>query len=90
MDPRTHNRQAFPNGAAVRMPGPLAQILALVIIAALAIVGFMIFIPLLIIAGIALALFIAWNWVKLKLRRAHAPNGPLDGRRNVRVIRRDE
>lgn len=85
-----HNRQAFQRGANIRVPGPLGQILALAIIAALAIVGVLIFIPLLILAAIALALFIAWNWAKRKLRRAHAPNGPLDGRRNVRVIRRDD
>lgn len=74
----------------IRIPSPFAEILALLVIAALAVLGVMIFIPLVIVAVLGLMVFVAITWVRLKFRGAKAPNGPLDGRRNVRVIERDE
>lgn len=85
MDPRINNRQAT-----IRVPGPLAQALALLCIAVFAVLGVLIAIPLLIVGAVLLLGFLAVTWVRIKLRRAKAPNGPLDGRHNVRVIKRDE
>ncbi|MFK7882741.1 MAG: hypothetical protein AB8F26_00980 [Phycisphaerales bacterium] len=85
MDPRINNRQAT-----IRVPGPLGQLLALACILAVAILGVLIAIPLLIVGAVLLLGFLGVTWVRLKFRRAKAPNGPLDGRHNVRVIRRDE
>ncbi|MBL4699371.1 MAG: hypothetical protein JKX70_11110 [Phycisphaerales bacterium] len=73
-----------------RVPGPIAQILSLLILLVLIVVGFVIFIPLaIIIIALALILF-AYFKVKRAFSKSHAPNGPLDGRRNVRVMDRDE
>ncbi|MFK7883978.1 MAG: hypothetical protein AB8F26_07335 [Phycisphaerales bacterium] len=92
MDPRH-----FPNSgpaqnrqATLRLPGPLGQLLALVCVVIFAVLAVLIAIPILIIGAALLLVFVAYTWVRVKLRRAKAPNGPLDGRHNVRVIRRDE
>jgi len=85
-----HNRQATQRAATVRIPGPLGQILALALIVTLAVLGVLIAIPLLIIGAALLLVFLGITWVRLKLRRIKAPNGPLDGRHNVRVIDRNE
>ena len=62
----------------------------MLILIILVIVGFVIFIPLAIII-IALALILyAYFKIKRLFTKTHAPNGPLDGRRNVRVMDRDE
>lgn len=73
-----------------KAPGPIVQLLSLLILLTLIILGFIIFIPLAIIV-IALAI-ILYTYFKLKrfFAKSHAPNGPLDGRRNVRVVDRDE
>lgn len=92
MDPRQ-----FPNSgpaqnrqATLRLPGPLGQLLALVCVLIFAMLAVLIAIPLLIIGAALLLIFLGVTWLRLKFRRAKAPNGPLDGRHNVRVIRRDE
>lgn len=73
-----------------RAPGPIAQILSILILLTLIILGFIIFIPLaIIIIALALILF-AYFKIKRLFSKSHAPNGPLDGRRNVRVMDRDE
>ncbi len=74
----------------VRVPGWLAQILAIAIIAAGVVIGLLIFLPLAILAGVAFLIFLGYVWVKLKIAKARSPNGPLDGRHNVRVIHRDD
>jgi Flp pilus assembly protein TadB len=92
MDPRSFSspNAARNRQATIRVPGPLAQLLALAIIVALAALGVLIAIPLLLIGAALLLIFLGVTWVRLKIRRAKAPNGPLDGRHNVRVIKRDE
>lgn len=70
--------------------GPIAQILSILIFLVLIVVGFVLgFIILIPIAILALILFVYFK-IKAALARTHAPNGPLDGRHNVRVIDRDE
>lgn len=73
-----------------RAPGLLAQILAIIIFLAIVAVLFLFLVPLaLVLLVIGLVYFIYFK-IKLALRRAHDPNGPLDGRRNVRVVERDD
>ncbi|RMH26310.1 MAG: hypothetical protein D6692_09425 [Planctomycetota bacterium] len=74
----------------VRVHGWLAQILAIAIIAAGVVIGLLIFLPLAILAGVGFLVYLGYIWVKLKIAKARSPNGPLDGRHNVRVIDRDE
>ncbi|MCC5824388.1 MAG: hypothetical protein LAT64_04360 [Phycisphaerales bacterium] len=74
-------------GRSVRVPALLAQFLALVFFLGLLVVGLIVFIPLAIIAGVVFLITLVVVWVRLKLARARSPNGPLDGRRNVRVRR---
>ena len=73
------------HGRSVRVPGLLAQFLALVFFLGLLVVGLIVFIPLAIIAGVVFLVTLAVVWVRLKLAKARGPNGALDGRRNVRV-----
>jgi fatty acid desaturase len=88
MDPT--NPQFSARSVEIKAAGPLAQILSVLILLALIVIGFVIFIPVA-IALIVLAL-VLFGYFKIKraLARTHAPNGPLDGRRNVRVVDRDE
>lgn len=73
-----------------RAPGLLAQILAIIIFLAIVAVLFLFLVPLaLALLVIGLVYFVYFK-IKLVFRRAHQPNGPLDGRRNVRVVERDE
>lgn len=84
--------QTTPSGRSVQFnaSGPIAQILSLLILIILIVVGFVIFIPLaIIIIVLALILFVYFK-IKRAFKKTHAPNGPLDGRRNVRVMNRDE
>jgi predicted lipid-binding transport protein (Tim44 family) len=71
-------------------PGILAHILGiavfLLIIAALFFIVLPLAIVLLVVGLIAYGVY----RIKRIFRRAHEPNGPLDGRRNVRVVQRDE
>ena len=74
----------------VRVPDWLARILAIAIIAGGVILGVLIFVPLAIMAGVAFLIYLGYLWVKIRIAKARSPNGSLDGRRNVRVINRDE
>ena len=77
-----------------RRPGPIAQFFSLVLLVAIVIVGFVIgiaiLIPLVIILLVLGVVLFAYLKIKRFFARTHAPNGPLDGRRNVRVMNRDE
>jgi 4-hydroxybenzoate polyprenyltransferase len=73
-----------------KVGGPIAQILSLLILLALIVVGFIIFIPLAIIIIVLALILFAYFKIKRAFSKSHAPNGPLDGRRNVRVMDRDE
>jgi Flp pilus assembly protein TadB len=72
-------------GRSIRAPSLLAQALALFFFLGLVVVGLIVFIPLAIFAGVVFLIALGVVWVRLKFARAKAPNGPLDGRRNVRV-----
>lgn len=89
MEPQRTSFQGRTNATTFQIPGVVGQVVALLLIAALAVVGFLIFLPLVIVAGVGLVAFVGVTWLRLKWRQAHAPNGPLDGRHNVRVIDRD-
>ena len=74
----------------IRANGPIAQIISILILLTLIVVGFVIgFIILVPLVVLALILF-GYFKIKAALARTHAPNGPLDGRHNVRVVERDE
>ncbi len=74
----------------IKASGPIAQILSILILLALIVIGFIIFIPLAIIVIVLALLLFGYFKIKRLFAKSHAPNGPLDGRRNVRVIDRDE
>jgi len=86
----TTNPQFEGRSVEFKAAGPIAQIVSLLIVLALVVIGFIIFIPIAI--GIIVLAIILYSYFKIKaaLSRTHAPNGPLDGRHNVRVIDRDE
>jgi ABC-type bacteriocin/lantibiotic exporter with double-glycine peptidase domain len=73
-----------------RAPGLLTQILAIIIFLAIVAALFFILIPLALVLLVVGLAYFAYFKIKLAFRRAHEPNGPLDGRRNVRVVERDE
>lgn len=73
-----------------RAPGPLAQILSIAIFLAIVALAFFILIPVAVaLLVIGLIVYIYFR-IKLAFRRAKGPNGPLDGRHNVRVVQRDD
>jgi hypothetical protein len=72
-----------------RLPNLLVQFVALLFFLGLLVLGLVIFIPLAIFAGALFLIMLGVVWVRLKFARARQPNGPLDGRRNVRVVHRD-
>ncbi len=74
-------------GRSVRVPGLLAQALALLFFLGLVVLGLIVFIPLAIVAATVFLITAGVVWTRLKLAKARAPNGALDGRRNVRVRR---
>jgi len=86
----TTNPQFEGRSVQIKAAGPIAQIISLLIVLALVVIGFIIFIPIAI--GVIVLALILFGYFKIKraLARTHAPNGPLDGRHNVRVIDRDE
>ena len=90
--PNPQFSQSIPGGrsAQFKVGGPIAQILTLLILLVLIVVGFVIFIPLAIIIIVFALILLAYFKVKRAFSKSHAPNGPLDGRRNVRVMDRDE
>ena len=73
-----------------KAPGILTQILAILIFLAIVAALFFIIVPLAIVLLVVGLIAYAWFRSKRAFRRAHDPNGPLDGRRNVRVVERDE
>jgi len=79
-----------PSSFTLQGQGILAQIIAIVIFLAIVAVLFFILLPLaIIIFVLGLIAYIVFR-IKRAFRTAHEPNGPLDGRRNVRVVQRDE
>ena len=72
-----------------RAPGPLARLFSLFLLILFIILGILIAIPLLLIAAVFALVFLFYIKIKQTLTRAHSPNGPLDGRQNVKVIKRD-
>ncbi|MCA9303900.1 MAG: hypothetical protein KC996_07250 [Phycisphaerales bacterium] len=64
----------------------LGLILLLGLIAIGLVVGFIVAVPLI---ALAIVLYI-YIRIRLFFKRAHDPNGPLDGRHNVKVIDRNE
>lgn len=69
-------------------PNWLVRSFITVVAAVLAILAFVLFSGLIAI-GIVVAIIAALIfWVRSWFRRQHSPNGMLDGRRNVRVVRR--
>lgn len=71
-----------------RLPNLLVQFVALLFFLGLLVLGLVIFIPLAIFAGTLFVIWLGVVWIRLKFARARQPNGPLDGRRNVRVVNR--
>jgi len=74
----------------IQGPGLIAQILAILIFLLIVAALFFILIPLAIILLVIGLVYFIYFKIKRAFRRAHNPNGPLDGRRNVRVVKRDE
>ena len=70
--------------------GILTQLIAIVIFLAIVAALFFIVLPLAIVLFVVGLIAYAIFRIKRAFRRAHEPNGPLDGRRNVRVVQRDE
>lgn len=70
--------------------GILTQLIAIVIFLAIIVALFFIVLPLAIVLFFVGLIAYAIFRIKRAFRRAHEPNGPLDGRRNVRVVQRDE
>jgi hypothetical protein len=73
-----------------RTTNPFARFLSLFLFFLFIILGFIIAIPILIIAAVLGLVFFLYLKIKNTLTRAHKPNGPLDGRHNVKVINPDE
>lgn len=74
----------------IRVPGPLARLLSLFILILFIVLAFIIAVPLILIAIVVGLVFVIYLKTKQLLTRAHNPNGPLDGRHNVKVINRDD
>jgi 4-hydroxybenzoate polyprenyltransferase len=74
----------------IRVPGPLARLLSLFILILFIVLAFIIAVPLILIALVVGLVFYFYIKIKQLFTRAHDPNGPLDGRHNVKVINRDE
>lgn len=75
-------------GWAAARPSLPARLAAFIMLAFFALIGAIILIPLLLLGALLTGVFGAYVWIKARLTRARAPNGPLDGRRNVRVVQR--
>lgn len=76
--------------SAQRRPTLLGRFLAHIIVILILVLSLLVVIPfMLLLIGIGLVVWI-YAKVRLAFTRAHNPNGVLDGRRNVRVITRDE
>lgn len=73
-----------------RRPSLISRILALAIVLAIVTIALLILIPFIVIAAVALAIGWFFGAVRELFMGARGPNGPLDQRRNVRVIRRSD
>jgi 4-hydroxybenzoate polyprenyltransferase len=73
-----------------RAPGPFARFFSLFLLILFAVIAFIIAIPIIIIAAVLGLIFLFYIKIKQTLTRAHSPNGPLDGRHNVKVINHDD
>ncbi|MEQ9207984.1 MAG: hypothetical protein RLN78_11510 [Phycisphaerales bacterium] len=74
----------------IRVPGPLARLLSLFILILFIVLAFIIAVPLILIAIVVGLVFYIYIKIKQLFTKAHNPNGPLDGRHNVKVINRDD
>ncbi|MBO6738575.1 MAG: hypothetical protein JJ916_01825 [Phycisphaerales bacterium] len=85
-------RPQFSSARTVSLQGPgiLAQIIAILIFLAIVAVLLLFVVPLAIVLFVVGVIAYIVFRIKRAFRRAHEPNGPLDGRRNVRVVQRDE
>jgi hypothetical protein len=86
-------QSAFPRGGGAGEPllfRLVRIVITTVLVAVMAVIMLVVIVPLVVI-GIVLASG-AWAYKRVKglFNRAQSPNGILDGRRNVRVINRDE
>lgn len=54
------------------------------------VLGLLILVPLMLIAGAAFTVLALFGWIRAKIAGARRPNAAFDGRRNVRVIVRDD
>ena len=73
-----------------RQPNFFTRILTFIIAAIIFGLMLLIILPILILGALALGLLWIYVWTRLKFARWREPNGPLDKRHNVRVIRREE
>ena len=78
----------------MRPSGPLGNLLWAIIFLMLValVVGALLtlLVPLLVIGAVAAAILFTYVKIRTWMKSAHDPNGVLDGRRNVRVIDRDQ
>ena len=74
----------------IRSVNPIARFFMLVAMILFGLLALIILIPLLLIAIVLGLIIILYLKVRSLFTRAHQPNGPLDGRHNVTVIKRDE
>ncbi len=75
-------------GMTWRQPSIGMRLLASVILFVMIIIGLLV-VAVGLVIGIPLALVaFAYLWIKAKIRSLRAPNGPMDGRENVRVMQR--
>lgn len=74
----------------IRSTNPIARFFMLVALIFFGILALIVLIPLLLIAIVLGLIIILYLKIKSFFTRAHQPNGPLDGRHNVKVINHDE
>jgi len=74
----------------LKTAGPLTRFLYLLILILFFILAIVVAIPLIILAALIGLVAALYFKIKHTLTRAKSPNGPLDGRQNVKVINRDE
>jgi len=84
-----HFTSSNSNTVKFRLPGPLTRLLSIFLLILFIILGFLIAIPLILLAIFVGLIFLLYIKIKNTLTHAKSPNGPLDGRQNVKVIKRD-
>ena len=88
--PPTGHHAAASSSYQLRINGWFARLLALTVLIAMVIVAVLFIVPALIILFVLGVLFIIYIRIKMMLTKARDPGGPLDKRKNVRVVSRDE